>query len=271
MIGPEEVEECIKKRTDAININALLLDTNRPKGNKCSRLNQEVTASDLPDIESIANLELPDKFTDLSSNQLFEMLNAKAKTDLRGQKARKQAFKSNSAKRANLPNKMFDYIYTTKCQHLFSLAWYDNQTYVLYSQTLPTLCSNSLSCNSEPPNFLNRFPFIDDTPFKLLEINREWVAYRASELKTWRAEKSKAYWLEEKIMTNIPDTLLMSDICLLALVKNGNELDNESKIRDFLQPWPEVDKFATDILACFQQSIFNGQTIPSKAKKKVAL
>ena len=37
-----------------------------------------------------------------------------------------------------------------------------------------------------------------------------------------------------------------------------NELDNESKIKDFLQPWSEVDKFATDILACFQQSTPNG-------------
>lgn len=72
-------------------------------------------------------------------------------------------------------------------------------------------------------------------------------------------------------MTNIPDTLLMSDTCLLALVKNGNELDDESKIRNFLQLWPEVDKFATDILACLQQSTSNGQTILSKARKKAAL
>lgn len=151
------------------------------------------------------------------------------------------------------------------------MAWYDDQIYVLSRQTLPNPCCNSLSCNSEPPDFLNRSSLIDDTPAKLSEIDREWVAYQTSELKTWRAEKSKAYWLKERVMTNIPDTLLMSDACLLALVKNGNELDDESKIRDFLQPWPGIDKFATDILACLQRSTPNGQTIPSKAERNAAL
>lgn len=113
--GPEEVEERIKKRTDPINANALLSDTNWPKGNKRSRLNQEVTASNLSDNESVANSEPPDEFTDSSTDQLFELLNTKAETDSRSQKARKQASKSNAAKRANLPDKMFDYIHTAKC------------------------------------------------------------------------------------------------------------------------------------------------------------
>lgn len=53
-------------------------------------------------------------------------------------------------------------------------------------------------------------------------------------------------------MTNISNTLLMSNAYLLALVKNGNKLDDELKIKDFLQLWPRVDKFATDIPAYLQ-------------------
>lgn len=65
-------------------------------------------------------------------------------------------------------------------------------------------------------------------------------------------------------MTNILNIISLSDVSILTLVNNSNELDDESKIRDFFQLWPRVDKFATDILIYLSQSTLNGQTILSK-------
>lgn len=82
MTRSEEIKECNKKRTNAINANVLLLDTNQAKKNKCNRLNQEVLASNLSDNKSVANLKLLNKFTDLFTNQLFKLLNTKTETNL---------------------------------------------------------------------------------------------------------------------------------------------------------------------------------------------
>lgn len=69
----------------------------------------------------------------------------------------------------------------------------------------------------------------------------------------------------------MPDTLLMSDACLLALVIKGEHLDEEAKVREFLQPWLGVDKYTTEILACLQRSTSNGQIVSSKSARKLAL
>lgn len=80
--GPEEIEKRIKSRTEAVNANAQLSDANRPKQNKRSRLNQETNTSDLSDNESVANSDLKDKYTDLATNELFNLLTTKAEDNL---------------------------------------------------------------------------------------------------------------------------------------------------------------------------------------------
>lgn len=50
----------------------------------------------------------------------------------------------------------------------------------------------------------------------------------------------------------MPNKLLVSDVCFLALVKKTKDLDTEAKVREICQPWPRVDKYITDIIACLQ-------------------
>lgn len=83
MTRSKEIKERNKKRTDAINANILLLDTNQAKKNKHNRFNQEVIASNLFDNKSVANLKFLNKFTDLFTDQLFKLLNTKTETNLR--------------------------------------------------------------------------------------------------------------------------------------------------------------------------------------------
>lgn len=88
--------------------------------------------------------------------------------------SKKQASKSDAQKRAALFYEIFDYIYVVKCRRLFSLAWYDDQTYVLANDTgttppLPTLCCNGPGCQSEDPEFLKRDPFVEIETIKYIE------------------------------------------------------------------------------------------------------
>lgn len=58
----------------------------------------------------------------------------------------------------------------------------------------------------------------------------------------------------------------MTDTCLMALVKQSQELDDEEKVREFLRPWPSPYKYADEIF-CILQS--NSQA--TKAQRKEAL
>lgn len=69
-------------------------------------------------------------------------------------KKRKKAFQTDAAKRDNLPNEIFDYIYAAKCKRLFSLAWYDDKTYASPLTPLAILCCDGPSCNLEDSEYL---------------------------------------------------------------------------------------------------------------------
>lgn len=48
----------------------------------------------------------------------------------------------------------------------------------------------------------------------------------------------------------MPDTLVMSDDCLLALATSGELLQDQALLLDFLEPWYGMAKYAEEILVC---------------------
>lgn len=266
-----KVEQRIAKRTEVANANFLLSDSNRPKVDpKQSRLGQVIEAADeQSDAELAAGSEL-DEFDDPATNALFDLVATEAEEDLNAKRAKKQASKTDAEKRAKLPDELFNYIHAAQCRKLFFLAWYNDLTYTLNvdgSKTLPELCCNGPSCNSKEHDFLERPPFINTTPAKFNEATREWIAYRTAELRKWRKATLKSFWLEQNVETEIPDTLLMSDACLVTLVKAANGLVDcvdGSKVKEFLQPWYGLDNYAEDLFLLLSQS-------PTKAARKEAL
>lgn len=263
--GPEEIENQMKKRTDAANANSQLSDTNWPKQAGRSPLNHEIAADEISDNKSVVSKL--DEFTDLATDQLFDLLTTDGENKTRSKKSRKRESKTNAAKRENLPDKIFDYIHIAQCRRLFSLASYDDQTYVSTSKALPNPCCNGPSCKSEDPECLKRAFFIDNTPIKLSEGDRKWIAYWTAKLKAWRGATSKAYWLEQKVSRNMLDSLLMPDACLAGLAKNGENLDDELKIHEFIRPWPALYQFTSDIFTCLHQSASHNNG-PTKSMKK---
>lgn len=216
----------IKKRTAAANTNSELSDSNQPKKNRPSPLNQVVVADEMSDSsdnksevrskhEDNQKDKNKDKFSDLATDQLFDMLTTDVEDKSCSKKSKKQTFKTNAAKQDNLPNEIFDYIHAAKCRRLFFLAWYDDQTYISASKTLPDPCCNGPSCSSDDLECLKKTPFIKHIPIKYTETDREWIAYRIAELKKWRTAKSKAYWLKQEVEDNMPETLLMLDACIV--------------------------------------------------------
>ena len=261
-----EVEQRLAKRTEAANANLLLSDSNRPKVDpKQSRLGQVIEAADeQSDAESAAGSEL-DEFDDPATNALFDLVATEAEEDLNAKRAKKQASKTDAEKRAKLPDELFNYIHAAQCRRLFPLAWYNDLTYAPnadgLSKALPELCCNGPSCNSKEPDFLERPPFIDTTPARINDAAREWIAYRTAELRKWRKATSKSFWLEQNVETEIPDTLLMSDACLVALAKAADGLVDcidGSKVKEFLQPWYGLDNYAEDLFLLLSQSRSNG-------------
>lgn len=68
----------------------------------------------------------------------------------------------------------------------------------------------------------------------------------------------------------MPDSLLMTDTCLVALAKSGDSLldDSETKLREFLRPWYGVEEYTAEILACLLQSSSHADSPPLKLKEK---
>lgn len=71
----------------------------------------------------------------------------------------------------------------------------------------------------------------------------------------------------------MPESLLMSNLCLTQLAKEGEKLDKKAKLDDFLQLWPDLAKFRGEIFACIQQSSSYGdkELILTKVQKKEIL
>lgn len=126
----------------------------------------------------------------------------------------KKASSTNIQKRANLSNKIFDYIYIAKCCRIFSLNWYNNSTYgnsnKASTKLLPILCCNGSGCNLKNLEYLEKEPFVKPVAIKYLKAIRKWFIYRSDILTKWWNAKSKAI-LREDDLDSMPESLLISD------------------------------------------------------------
>ena len=150
---------------------------------------QEVIAdnSDNESVQDLDNKKPIGEFDDSGTTELFDLLSTEAEMHTRSQKSTKQTSQSDAQKRANLPPEIFDYMHIAKYQRLFSLSWYNDQTYTPATdkavKLLPILCCNRSSCQSEEPAFLKRRPFIHTPSIKYTKTMREWIACKIVTLK----------------------------------------------------------------------------------------
>lgn len=101
--------------------------------------------------------------------------------------------KNDTAKYANITSKIFHYIYTTKCRHLFSLALYNDITYasptislnifnLLFIKAFLVFCYNGSSCSSSLSAYLhNKKSFVESITITYTKVNPEWAIYRTLE------------------------------------------------------------------------------------------
>lgn len=174
------------------------------------------------------------------------------------------------------------------CRRLFSLTWYDDITYAsnkingITTKLLPTICYNGSGCQSIKPEFLEREQLFEVTSSKYSESEREWIVFRTLGLQKWREETSKRLWRKEGIEHDMPVSIIMSDICLMAIAKNANILIIVDSMLQFLEPWSGVKKHHIEFLACLstatniqdpasfsQQSDQKAALVAAKASKKV--
>lgn len=134
-----------------------------------------------------------------------------AKTSFYDKKIKKQAFIINVYKRANLANKIFNYIYKAKCCWFFSLAWYNDFTYgnKTNKNLLLKSCWNSSGCMLKDPKFLKRQLFINIATVKYLEADKKWIVCKFALLIKWQKAKLKAI-RSQNGLDNMPKSLLMS-------------------------------------------------------------
>lgn len=252
-------------------------DSNRPKHLNPSPLSAVTTAQDdhESDTESVVGSVVDsvgsetDGF-DMEDADLFSRLiiTDADENQLKKKKAR-QTSKSDAQKRANLPDEIFNYIHVARCRRLFALAWYGDMTYAEPEETpqndsllepssrkaLPEFCCNGPSCKSQKPDYILREAFINTTPPKHTEVEREWMACRTAELQKWRKETSVHLWREKGVGIEMPDNALMSDSCLVALARDGGKLQDLPSLQQFLQPWSQrIASYAEEILLCLQKN-----------------
>lgn len=111
----DEIEKRINGTSSSTSANAQLSNSNCPKPpSKVSFLSQVVNANegDLSDSESITGSEA-DLNIDKGAN-LFNLA-TNADPDRLRQKKEKKTSQTNAAKRAKLPNEIFDYIHVAQC------------------------------------------------------------------------------------------------------------------------------------------------------------
>ena len=113
---PKELEQRQNKSAPQLS------NDNRPKAHP---LSQFVDADSLSDQESVAESEAESDSGDVDETDLLSALLAtEGEAQKKQRSAKKRTSKSDAAKRASLPNEMFDYIHVAPCRRLFSLAWY---------------------------------------------------------------------------------------------------------------------------------------------------
>lgn len=282
-------EEEITNRSNKTTSSAQLSNDNRPKALvKASPLSLVTNAiADTSDAESVAESEAAEseaaEFDDDQDDLIAAFLATEADEQQIQKKKDKKANQSDAAKRAKLPDEIFDYIHVAQYRRLFSLAWYDDLTYAdqeqidgsITKKALPTACCNGPSCKSVEPEFLHREPFIQSKVIKHTESDREWMACRTAALKKWRKATADRVWLEQGVDSDeeLPDTLIMDDNCLIALAKNGEVLQDKTSLIQFLKPWYGMERYTDELLACIQQNSSCSATpdLPSKSERKAIL
>lgn len=232
----------------------------RPAAANPSPLNQITTLSDAgSDIKSdsgshiILDVDFEER---MEADLLSALLGTKAEEEQQCKQAKKRVSKSNAAKQADLPDEIFDYILTAKCQRFFLLAWYDDITYASStasntadgspSKALPIPCCNGSSCSSPLPKYSlplpkylqSRKPFVEPITTTYTEANRKWAIYQTLELKKWKKDASIRFWKGNNLGSEVKmsDSLIMPDDCLFALAKNAPNLADLQKLEKFLEP-----------------------------------
>lgn len=111
MKGPDKVKKILNKQNASTLSKAQL----QPSNIKFSPLAQEVDLEALEN-ESIEsnNDETTEEFQNLAIEELLDLFSIEAKTSSYNKKMKKKASSTNAQKRANLPNKIFDYIHIAK-------------------------------------------------------------------------------------------------------------------------------------------------------------
>ena len=217
-----------------------------------------IDANTISDTESIAESEAESDDGHVDETDLLSALLAtEREAEKKKQSANKRTSKSDAARRASLPNEIFDYIHVAPCRRLFSLAWYDDMTYAVNEESssgkaLPVLCCNGSGCQSPEPAFIKQKLHFDTYFTKHNEYEREWIAYRSLALKQWRKKAFIRLWAKEGIDEPKPNSLIMSDTCLVALSKNADNLHDEQTLIRFLEPWYGVDQYRFEILDCLR-------------------
>lgn len=157
------------------------------------------------------------------------------------------------------------------------MAWYNDLTYIPNTEgiakPLPILCCNESSCNFEEPAFMQRPPFINITVVKYNEIHYKLIFWWTVELKKWKKAQSKAFWIEQNIEADIPNTLLMSNKYFIGLAKTADSLINSpncSKIKEFSTPWYDLNKYIEELFAFLYSSSFGDFSL-TKSDRKDAL
>lgn len=274
----KEIEKrLVNEAASVTRAKAQLSDSNRPKASA------KADHEDTSDMESsLTGSEATDSDLSDDVDPMATLLATEAEASLEKRKKARLSRKNHLSKRAKIPDDIFDYINIARCRRLFSLAYYDDLTYAQEkgsksNKALPTACCNGPSCNSPEPEYLQREPFMEQaTVIKYADAELEWIACRIAGLKQWRNEKSIRFWLQEGLgaeAKNMPDNLILSDCCLLALAKDGELLQDESSLVDFLEPWHGTADFAEEILVCIQKNSFHSEypALPSKAEREAVL
>ena len=220
VIDPKEIANREAKKTHNLSsatshASSQFSDSNWPRHLDPSPLSAVTTAQDdhESDTESVVGSVVDSGFEadglDMKDADLFSRLiiTDADENQLKKKKAR-QTSKSDAQKRANLPDEIFNYLHMARCRRLFALAWYGDMTYAesertaqndsfygpLSRKALPEFCCNGPSCKSQEPDYILREAFINTTPPKHTEVEREWMACQTAALQKWKKETSGRSW-----------------------------------------------------------------------------
>ena len=148
----EEIAKVLSKQL-SLPITILTPNAINTPGTRPSPLAQELIGdfSDDKFAQKSANKDNADKFDNPVTSELFGLFYTDFEANSQTQKSKKQTSKTDTQKRQHFPFKIFNYIPTAKCCRLFSLAWYNDQTYGSTTpnntvQPLFTLCCNRPGC-----------------------------------------------------------------------------------------------------------------------------